>query len=393
LKKKYDFKFLITNSSKKMKLPHKKEIIIEHGTIKLLFLGITAPKLMPIESKALFTNPRQALIKALSEVDKKYSNIKGLKIILLSHSGIDADREHARSLKGIDWIIGAHSQSYLRFSEDINKTQLVQVLARNHYIGKISLPLNNKAKEKYEILEVAAESSDLIKENPMVDWLTEYKSKLNTIQEAEQEKITVVSGDNHISTQISCKECHTKQFSFWQETSHSIAFKTLHQANASNNTTCIECHSVGYKDAKGFLVPGKMVLSDKENFDIKKYWEEFNSKVIPTKESIRKMSKSKIKSLAKKWEKYDIKQNVTHNFANVQCLNCHVQDGEHPFSEPIVKGLDTYQKACISCHTPDQSPEWYEKADPNTKALASSINKQYFSKKLKLVSCPKIERN
>lgn len=393
LTKKHQFKFLITNASSKMKLLHKKEILIEHGELKLLFLGVIDPDLVRAETKNLLTDPSQAIVKYITLAKKRFSNDKNFKIILLSHSGIETDRIHAKNVDGIDWIIGAHSQSYLRFSEDIKKTQLVQVLARNHYLGKISLPLNPKSKESYEILEVKAESSDLIKKNPMVNWLSEYKSDLNKIQEAEQAKITVTSTDNHLSTQVSCKECHSKQTQFWQQTSHSIAFKTLHQANASNNSTCIGCHSLGYKDAKGFLVPKNIVISDNENFDIKKYWSDFNSKIIPNKESVRGMSKATVKKLAKKWEKFDVEQKITHNFANVQCLNCHVQDGEHPFSEPVVKSLDSYQNACVNCHTPDQSPEWYSKGPKGTKALASSLNKQYFSKKLKLVSCPKIERN
>jgi 2',3'-cyclic-nucleotide 2'-phosphodiesterase (5'-nucleotidase family) len=393
LTKKYPFKFLITNASSKMKLKHEKEILIEHGKLKILFLGVIEPDLMRAQTKDLLTDPRQAIAKHIAIAKKRYGDDENFKIILLSHSGLETDRRHAKQLKEIDWIIGAHSQSYLRFSEDVERTQLVQVLARNHYLGKISLPLNAKAKEKYEILEVKAESSDLIEKNPMVSWLSDYKSNLNKIQEAEQAKITVTSSDNHLPTQISCKECHTQQTKFWQETSHSIAFKTLHQAKASNDSTCVGCHSVGYKDAKGFLIPKNIVISEKKDFDIKKYWKEFNSKVIPNTESIRSMPKSRIKELSQKWEKFDSEQKVSHNFANVQCLNCHVQDGEHPFSEPIVKALDSYKNACIKCHTPDQSPEWYAKGSKETKALASSLNKQYFSKKLKLVSCPKIERN
>ena len=92
--------------------------------------------------------------------------------------------------------------------------------------------------------------------------------------------------------------------------------------------------------------------------------------------------------MAKTWLKSDVKNGVTHNYANVQCLHCHSQNSDHPFSsDNVVKKIDL-KAQCISCHNPDQSPSWYDK---DSKGLATSLNAEYFAKKLKEVSCPKIE--
>ena len=296
LSKKVKFKFLISNASQKLKLEHEELIHIDANGLDLFFIGVTDPSLFNNNNKDFFTNPTEAIKKQVDIIEKKYKS-KNKKIILVSHAGIDSDRKFAKVIKQIDWIIGAHSQSYLRFSEDVGNTQLVQVLSRNHYIGKIFMPLDSKAKETYEIVEARDETKDLVKLNPMVSWLDNFKTKLDQIQLEEQRKATVGINDfAHLKTAKSCFECHQKQGEFWQTTSHSLAFKTLIDAKSANNSTCIECHSVGFKEREGFLVSDKIVLSENKNFDIEKYWNEFNSKVIKTNESIRSLSSTQRKA-------------------------------------------------------------------------------------------------
>lgn len=385
LQKKYDLTFLISNAKETLDIPHKKIIHIKQGDMNLYFLGIIDPALLKPEIRTLLDNPAATIQKAIAEITKK--NNKNQRIILLSHSGLEADRKLAKDLKNIDWIIGAHSQSFLRLTKEVGKTHIAQVLSRNHFIGKVTIAQEAQKKDKYELLETRDETKDLVKNNPMNSWLTTYKAELDKIQEAEQATVGVTAANNHIPTNISCLECHTKQGEFWQGTAHSISFKTLIDAKASNNTTCVGCHSVGYKDAKGYLIPKKIVLSEKENFDITTYWNEFNTKLKLPGKSIRELSSTQRKEFAKEWTKLDTKFEVTHNFANVQCLNCHTQTNDHPFDDSQIK--PNYEKACLKCHTSDQSPEWYLK---KKNGLAGSPNQDYINKKIKEVSCPKIEK-
>lgn len=387
LQKKHNLTFLLSNAKKDFKVPHKKLIHIKQGDIDLYFIGVLDPSLLKPEMRSSFVSPDQILKSAIEEIKKKSSDKKTRRIILMSHSGLEVDRALAKQFKDIDWIIGAHSQSYLRFSEDVGTTQIGQVLSRNHFLGKITIPQVSQKKDKYEIIEARDETKDLIKKNPMISWLTVYKSELDKIQESEQNSIGVSATFDHLPTSKNCMECHTKQGEFWQGTAHSISFKTLIDAKAANNTTCIGCHSVGYKDAKGYLIPKKIVISDKEKFDITTYWSEFNSKIKLPGKSVRDLSSKERLGVAKEWAKHDTKFEVTHNFANVQCLNCHVQTNDHPF-DTANKLKPDYQKACLNCHTADQSPEWYTK---DAKGLADKPNVDYISKKIKDVSCPKIK--
>ncbi len=389
LQEKHKLNFLISNANDNFRVKHKKLIHISQNGLNLFFIGIVDPSLLKPEVRGLFIDPQSAIKGQLEQIKKSFPNVENKRVILLSHSGIDSDRVLAKLFPTLDWIVGAHSQSYLRYSEDIGKTQLAQVLSRNHYIGEITMNKKISVKDKYQIIESRDETQNLVKNNPMIPWLTTYKTKLNELQEKEQNSIGVSAVNDHFPTNVSCIECHTKQGDFWQGTAHSISFKTLIDAKAANNTSCIGCHSLGYKKQKGYLIPKKIVLSEKENFSIEKYWNEFNGEVtLPTK-SIREMSAKQRKIVATKWAKIDAKHQVSHNFANVQCLNCHVQSSDHPFDAEAAKKPE-YKNACLNCHTKDQSPEWYLK---DKKGLAGAPNSEYIAGKIKEVSCPKIEKN
>ena len=64
-------------------------------------------------------------------------------IILLSHSGYDADVEFAKILKGIDLIIGGHSQTLLKDPAIINKTNIVQAGKAGYRVGVLKLKIEN----------------------------------------------------------------------------------------------------------------------------------------------------------------------------------------------------------------------------------------------------------
>ena len=101
------------------------------------------------------------------------------------------------------------------------------------------------------------------------------------------------------------------------------------------------------------------------------------------------MKKAARKKAAKKWFKLDEKYGVAHNYANVQCLNCHDKAKDHPFEmDTTPKSKTSMASKCIKCHTSDQSPEWFHK---DNKGIATTLNKKYFAKQLKKVACPKLE--
>jgi nitrate/TMAO reductase-like tetraheme cytochrome c subunit len=383
ISKQHKFKFIISNIRKNEKIKSQTYAVTKFGAQTIVFLGVVDKSLLQAEVQPYFINSSKAITQTLEEIKTKFKNLKDLKIILLSHSGMDADKLLAASFPQIDWIIGAHSQAFTQLSIDIKETKIVQVLSRNHYLGKIEIPTLKEKDDKFSIIEIRDELTKKMKDNPMVGWLDQYKTALDSIQLEEQK---LLGGDTSMSpanTAASCMECHTKQGEFWQKTSHSLAFITLDHAKATNNPNCIGCHSLNYKDLKGFQNIDGMVVSEKK---LNSYWDEFKTAFKDVK-SVRKLSDKERLNYSKKYMALDKKHEVKHNFANVQCLNCHDKAHDHPFEmEDVPQKTTNYQDKCLKCHTSDQSPEWYSK---NDKGIATSVDQAYVSGIIKKMACPK----
>jgi hypothetical protein len=387
---KHEINVLVSNFTKKANIPHQKWARAKFADQDIFFIGVVHPSTMNEKYKDLFDNPYFGIQTALNEIKKDHGPLEKKKIFLLSHSGIDYDEAYAKKFKEIDWIIGAHSQSFLRYTVDVNKARIAQVLSRNHYLGKISIPSKPQAEEKYEIIEARDELSKKWKDNPFVPWLVEHKNKMDKIQKEEQTLLTTTTEVTKIQTATSCLDCHTKQGDFWKGTAHAISYHSLVNSNEHNNSACVGCHSLEYKNPKAFISTQHAVqfdsrtkISQEEKF--KRYLKDLAPHFKKVK-SIRALKPAQRRKLANKWFEIDEKHQVGYNYTNVQCLNCHNQTVDHPFDDEVNQKKTNYQNKCLSCHTQDQSPEWYNKDE---KGIAKGLNKEYFAKKLKEISCPK----
>ena len=233
-------------------------------------------------------------------------------------------------------------------------------------------------------------------------YIENHKKELREIQLNEQDLLLAEYRKNQkvfpYTTANSCMECHSKQTDFWQGTAHSLAYITLKKAKEETNMSCVQCHALGVNSPKGFSHSKNIIKFNPDEirgkaipFQMKKYWKTFN-KSISLPKSVRETAPAVRKVAAKKWMEIDGNLKVSHNFANVQCLNCHVKSNDHPF-DTNEKKLTSDQKytqmknACITCHTADQSPEWYQK---NSKGLATNkLNEVALLAKMKKIACPK----
>ncbi len=387
ISKSADFEFLIANLKKDSKIKAKEYAFIESNGVKLVLIGAIEPGLFSSEAKSELTNFSKAIKTTLAKVSKD-SKAKDAHIVLLTHAGLASDEKLAKMYPQIDWIVGAHSQSFLRFPEEVKDTKIVQGLSRNHYIGEITFPFNVEKKASYQLVPMDETMDKKLEDNPMTPWLASFKSELEKIQAKEQSKLSSEGPAEHrLKTYLSCNECHKPQTEFWQGTAHSLAWQTLVKAKASNNPQCIGCHSLGYQNPEGFLTTAGIV--EGEGLDEKKkeaYWKEVHA-TFKGPESVRELKEKKRRELSNKWVKIDSKHGVESNFSNVQCLNCHAKHPEHPFNMEDGPKQDGYANKCLSCHTADQSPEWYNKDDSG---LATTPNKKYLERKIKAVACPKM---
>jgi nitrate reductase cytochrome c-type subunit len=221
-------------------------------------------------------------------------------------------------------------------------------------------------------------------------FIDDHKAKMNDLQIKEQAKMgmsetlnaEIVKDVKKFKNPVSCLACHKSQTDFWQGTPHSLAYTTLLKVNEANNLSCIGCHSIGLNDPKGYTTQKNMVTF--KHRSALNYWNEVK-KISSKIESVRKLSSEEIKKVNVQWFALDKKAGVKNNFANVQCLNCHGQDDMHPKdTSPKLAAKDrefNIRNKCLSCHTQEQSPEWY---DSGIKVNAK------FDENYKKMSCPRL---
>jgi hypothetical protein len=375
------FEFLISNLADESLIKHKKFAVIERNKSKIFLLGFVAPDVFNDNTRDFFTDPVVTLPKMIEEIKAAgYDSSNSYhRLVVLSHAGIDPDVSLATKYPFIDWIIGAHSQSFLRFSQDVENVKIVQTLSKNHYVGDIQIDTNaKKQSDTYALHDIRDELEKNLTPNPLRAFIDDHKTKINEIQIAEQSRMGIdVSAKGPVKKlkpAVSCLECHKPQVNFWQGTPHSIAYSSLINAHEENNLQCIKCHSVGLDDPKGFTT-AKNIISFK-NKPAAEYWNEVK-KLTSDVKSIRKLDRIQIQKISNQWMGLDKKFGIKNNFANVQCLNCHDQHEEHPFNSDVPKtGLEKHEaikNKCLTCHTADQSPEW---------------NKANIEQKMKKMSCP-----
>ncbi len=140
---------LLLKIKDKWELSFKRFRVLKKNGIKAGLIGTISPEAFKYYPKSTIQK-----IKIQDQVSEIKKDIKSLKskgmdiIILLSHSGYDQDRELAQKIKGIDLIIGGHSQSLLKTPEKINETIIVQAGSNGAHTGILELSLGKKIKIK-----------------------------------------------------------------------------------------------------------------------------------------------------------------------------------------------------------------------------------------------------
>jgi len=117
--------------------------------LKMGIFGLTTPETMyktnPNNIKGIdFLNPNECaekMVKLLSS----YCDI----IIALTHLGLDKSSEFtserlAREVSGIDIIVDGHSHDCLKQGMTINDTLIVQAGSHSHYLGKVTIGIDDK---------------------------------------------------------------------------------------------------------------------------------------------------------------------------------------------------------------------------------------------------------
>jgi 5'-nucleotidase len=183
-----DIPFITTNViSKKDTFLFPRYIVKEVNNIKIAIVGVVSVNTLTLlEDSVLndikileYTNCINNLIPLLrKEVDL---------IVLLSHCGLEEDKQIAKQINGINIIVGGHSQDLILQPIRIGSTLIVQAGKDGSYVGKLDLQIEKTGKGikiyRYKNKLVLLDKKVPVKKE-IQEIITEYNHKLK--QQAEK---------------------------------------------------------------------------------------------------------------------------------------------------------------------------------------------------------------
>ncbi|MCP4930412.1 MAG: hypothetical protein GY912_00360 [Candidatus Marinimicrobia bacterium] len=118
--------------------------LVDRGGYSIAIMGIMDPYAVKyysdeIKEKIKLNNPIDA-VKSEMEILKNKADI----FVLLTHQGADLDVAFAEKVKGIDVIVGSHSQSAMDEPKEVNGTLIVQAGKEGYYVGTVEMVLKGK---------------------------------------------------------------------------------------------------------------------------------------------------------------------------------------------------------------------------------------------------------
>lgn len=281
----------------------KAELIITRDGIKFGILSIMEP-----EAFRFYPESISEAIEVASYEDTLKSRIGDLReradvVILLSHLGIDKDRELALSFSDIDVIVGGHTQTVLEEPEKVGNTLIVQAGKDGYYVGQLKLVFDDRGEiENYEG-ELVPMDITLPNDSTVVDMIVEYNRLMRIRAGTRVERITPIPATFVVTSTGQCGTCHPSELDHWLATSHADAFETLKKEHKEKSPDCLACHTTGFGRDDGYL-----------NY------------------------------------------NITAELKNVNCTECHWLPPthlKHPEDNPAES---VREDQCIRCHNQENSP-------------------------------------
>ena len=119
-------------------------VIKRVGDVRVGILGLAYPKTQKTTAAKnvhgiKFQSPQPVVEEFLPRLRQEGAEV----VVVLSHLGLGGDQQLARSVKGIDVIVGGHSHNRMKDAEKINDTLIVQAGALSSDLGKLELTIEN----------------------------------------------------------------------------------------------------------------------------------------------------------------------------------------------------------------------------------------------------------
>jgi hypothetical protein len=212
-------------------------------------------------------------------------------------------------LKTVDIVLVRAAYEVFGEPTQEGKTLVLQPGSRGMRIGRLDLNINAKGDIENWTHKVIPLPTTVADAPRMAMWYAAYNEevKQDYLKRVEIRK-QLESGASSFAGEQQCKTCHADQHKKWFASQHAIAYEDLEGVNKAFDPACIECHTVGFGVAGGFV---------------------------------------------------DL--SLTPNLLNVQCENCHGAAKEHvesKGSKPVSNHGWPKEKICGQCHVQKHSPSF-----------------------------------
>jgi 2',3'-cyclic-nucleotide 2'-phosphodiesterase (5'-nucleotidase family) len=123
-------------------------VILKRKGLRIAVIGLTTPETYyttkPGNLAGLtFVRPEEVLPPIIRRVRAQGASI----VVVLSHDGLDADRELARNVRGIDVIVGGHSHTVIRDPVVESGTVIVQAGSNGMYLGVLNITFDRSKRK------------------------------------------------------------------------------------------------------------------------------------------------------------------------------------------------------------------------------------------------------
>lgn len=157
-----------------------KSQIVVKNKLRIAILGIVDPyslKYYPkeIKDKIILTDPVKAVKAEMKRLKRKADLF-----ILMTHQGADLDYAIAEKIRGLDVIIGAHSQSALENPEVVNSALITQAGKEGYYIGVIELQIK-KGKVVSQLGKIDTMKLEMPDDPIIMEMIEEYEKRSGRI--------------------------------------------------------------------------------------------------------------------------------------------------------------------------------------------------------------------
>lgn len=225
-------------------------------------------------------------------------------------------------LDRINWQIGRMEKRYQNTKPIENNQYKKLQEAKEDIISQIEHIQNEKQQVKEQLSSFSSVFTglkvSLPEDREVLTIVNRTKEVMNDLNRTAMQKLKKQNARPQPSPDLagwkSCQECHPSQTTFWKQTKHANAWKTLVKANQHFNQDCLICHVT-------------LQTYDKE--------------VIM---------------------KNNLLAGLTEEFHNVTCESCHGPGKAHAEQPEQIKLASPSEKTCLNCHTPDHDTDFdYER--------------------------------